>query len=112
MAYFKDVGWTRVGVLYINDAWGSMLAADLAAAFSAREGWELQQQPFHDGSIREMHIGLQHLKSAKFKVFLYLGFEADTILALREASKLGLIGKDYAWTFGDVVCVVFLILSV
>ena len=43
------------------------------------------------------------LKTDEYKIFLYLGYESDTLLVLvREAVTLGLIGKDYAWNFGDV----------
>ena len=49
-----------------------------------------------------MRSGLMTLKTDEYKIFLYLGYESDTLLVLREAVTLGLIGKDYAWNFGDI----------
>ena len=51
MAYFKQVNWNRVGLLYINDAWGSPLASDLAARFAAIDGYVLNSQPFTAGNV-------------------------------------------------------------
>ena len=102
MAYFKEVNWNRVGLLYINDEWGAPIASDLSAKFSEMHGWTLKPQAFTGGNVEEMRTGLMTLKNDGYKIFLYLSYEADTLLMLRAATALGLIGKDYAWTFGDV----------
>ena len=107
MAYFKSVDWNRVGVLYIEDDWGSPIASDLASSFS-EEGWELMKEAFTYGNTAEMRVGLTHLKNSGFKVFLFLGYEIDSLAMLREATALGLIGKDYAWMFGDIDLVEYL----
>jgi len=102
MAFFKLVNWNRVGLLYINDAWGAPLASDLAAEFAAIDGWLLKPQAFTAGNVEEMRSGLTTLKTDGYKIFVYLSYEADTLLVLQEAVKLGMIGKEYAWTFGDI----------
>jgi len=102
IAYFKKVGWNRIGLLYINDAWGAPIASDLAASFSALPGWTLKTQAFTGGSVEEMRTGLTTLKNDNYKIFLYMSYRADTLLMLSEAVKLGMVGKDYAWTLADI----------
>ena len=102
MEYFKSVNWNRVGLLYINDAWGAPLASDLAARFSNIDGWVLKPQAFTAGNVEEMRTGLTTLKNDGYKIFVYFSYESDTLLVLREAVTLGLIGKDCAWSFGDI----------
>ena len=86
---------------------GAPIAIDLAAQFSAIDGWELQSQPFHGANVEEMQVGLTILKAAGYKVFLSLGYESATLLMLREATALGMIRYYHAFYYPLSICTWF-----
>ncbi len=89
----RERGFSNVGVIYINDAWGQGLAAAFAAAW---EG-EITMVAFEPDRT-SVHDALRQSASKGAQALVVITFEEAAETIVREALALGLYDQ---FTFGD-----------
>ncbi len=100
MSWIAQNDWSRVGLLYIKDTWGSGFATSLSREFSARS-MELVSQSFNEGDGASIGTAIGQLASQRVKVVLCLNFDGDFATIVDRAVESELLGDaDHHWIFG------------
>lgn len=100
MSYLVQHSFTRVGLLYINDAWGSGYATSLTREFSNRS-MELVSQSFNENDGDSIATAVGQLATQKVKIVVSLNFDADFGTIVDAASATNILGSaEFQWIWG------------
>ena len=101
--YFKQhLRLTRLGVLFIRDAYGSQFASDLAAAATAQD-IIVKAVPYEGGDVESIRRAMLELKGTGLKyIFGIMDSTSSFRMIVTEGINAGIIGNpEYSWHFGD-----------
>lgn len=99
--YFKDMGVTYLGVLFVRDGYGTSFQKDLADA-AARHGIKLHKMPYEENDIKSIQSALRQLKSCHARYIYAILPNGSFQNVLEEAYDAGLVGNDYAWYLPEI----------
>jgi len=106
VGYFKNSGWSNVGMLYIKDAYGT---AYMNSAFSlaTAANINLHAASFDYGDTASISNGLAQLKQKGVKIIVLIAFQEDFTEIWSQATTAGMVGPDYHWVFTDTLGATF-----
>jgi ABC-type branched-subunit amino acid transport system substrate-binding protein len=94
---------TRLGVLFIRDAYGSQFAKDLTSA-AKDQNITVKSVPYEGGDLESIRRAMQELKETGLRYMFGIISAATTSVKMivTEGMNAGIIGNpDYSWHFGD-----------
>eukprot|EP00961_Rhodomonas_salina_P118601 1596905-Rhodomonas_salina.1 len=94
---FQSIGWNRVAIIHVNDAWGRGFAQD--ATVAAREaGIEIAiSVGFGLGDRSGTEDAIGQISQSGARVTLCAVFQSDLAAVASVADEQGMIGTGYAW---------------
>jgi len=104
VTYFKSLGVTHFGVLFVRDPYGSEFSRDLNSAAAAEGDMTVASAAYNDGDEQSVVGALQELRSSQLRYFFAVLTASPErhAFVIREASKLGIMGNpEYVWLFGE-----------
>lgn len=96
------LSYEQVSVLYHDDVYGRSVKDTLFDTTSIL-GIELSLFPFQPEFSSSIEQALKDLKSTDLNIVVAVFFSSDIPKVMREASSLGVTGKDKLWIFTDSV---------
>ncbi|KAI2495203.1 G-protein coupled GABA receptor [Fragilaria crotonensis] len=101
--YTQHLHVTRLGVLFIRDAYGSQFAKDLASAAS-EQNIIIKAVPYEGGDVESIRRAMLELKGTGMRYMFGIISAATTSVKMivTEGMNAGVIGNPlYSWHFGD-----------
>jgi hypothetical protein len=102
VAYFKSLGVTHFGVLFIKDPYGSEYNRDLMSEAN-NEKMTVISAAWDDGDEGSIVSALEKLRDTEFRYFFAILAPAIDIhkLVIRNAIKLELMGTEHVWLYSE-----------
>ncbi|CAB9522237.1 acid type B receptor subunit 1 [Seminavis robusta] len=101
MIYFKSLGVTHFGCIYMRDLYGSSFGQAVVSA-AAEHGIEIYFTAFEAGDDQSLKEGLQYLKSTQVRYFFAVVYVDLSETVFREGYNMGIMGHPgYTWLLGD-----------
>eukprot|EP00961_Rhodomonas_salina_P276088 3729805-Rhodomonas_salina.1 len=99
------MGWTRIAIIYVNDAWGRGFFQDIGEAAS-RAGVDVVTTPsFALGDQTTIEQAVEQVAESGARVTICAAFDTDIAAIAAAADSLGLLRSGYAWIVGNSVSV-------
>lgn len=99
ISWLQQNTWTRVGLLYIKDEWGSGFATSLAREFSSRS-MELVSQSFNENDAASITTAVGQLASQRVRIVISLNFDTDFVTIVDAGIAAGILGAGHHWIWG------------
>lgn len=108
MAYYSELGVTHLGILYVQDEYGTAYRLSLARA-GREKGiqtsfaaiiWD-QSQSNENGLRDGVKDAIATLKKTGYRYMMGIIYYRHLGLLVEEATAAGIMGSGYLWVFGD-----------
>ena len=95
--------WTRIGVIYVNDPYGSAYASAVIKEATDR-GIAAVASAFEFRNPSSQQSAISHLRAQRVKIILCIIFEDDLLDVIGMGITAGLLGNpEHHWIFTDSV---------
>mmetsp|Transcript_9932 Transcript_9932/g.14517 ORF Transcript_9932/g.14517 Transcript_9932/m.14517 type:complete len:366 (+) Transcript_9932:202-1299(+) len=112
VAYFRNrLDVSFLGVLYVNDAYGSAFHQAIREAAAEREegdqievkGYTFSYNENVDFVASEIELAIKQLKESRFRVFFGVFYGEHYDIIMNYAYDYGIVGPEYLWIISDGV---------
>eukprot|EP00961_Rhodomonas_salina_P272628 3683734-Rhodomonas_salina.1 len=91
------MGWTRIAILHVNDAWGRGFARDAVSSASDIALRVVLSIEFRLGDSSSMEQAIRELAESGARITLCIAFKSDIAAIAAIADEYGMLKTGYAW---------------
>eukprot|EP00961_Rhodomonas_salina_P261742 3537412-Rhodomonas_salina.1 len=93
----SSMGWTRIAIVYVDDAWGRGLFQDTATSAASLGVTVVQSALFELGDEAEIDDAIGQVARSGSRIIIVIVFVSDVEAVATSAERHGMMGQGYAW---------------
>eukprot|EP00961_Rhodomonas_salina_P146962 1978335-Rhodomonas_salina.1 len=93
----KAIGWTRIAIVYVNDAWGRGLTQGMVSAANEAGVEVVASSDFALGDAQKIENAVTVIAETTARIVVCISYDEDLARVAEVADRVGMLIEGYAW---------------